>query len=165
MQKKKRKGHLIFYFVCWLCLSFILYGSTPRRPAKKHKETFLFLVLLCDQKYQKSYKRAFLPLIYLLPRARVSRTSHAWQVRAAKGKAKVGSFALSEISYYHACEHITRNSRADSCTHCLHARIIRWAGVNRVSTLTGWSTYFLLFLLAVLGFYLVGANIVRPRET
>ena len=24
---------------------------------------------------------------------------------------------------YHACEHITRDSRADSCTHCLHARI------------------------------------------
>ena len=23
---------------------------------------------------------------------------------------------------YHACEHIARESRADSCTHCLHAR-------------------------------------------
>ena len=47
--------------------------------------------------------------------------SSAWQVRAAKDRAKIGSFALPAISYYHACEHITRNSRADSCTHCLHA--------------------------------------------
>ena len=46
------------------------------------------------------------------------------------GKAKVVSFALSATSYYHACEHITRKNRADSCTHCLHARIIRLAGIN-----------------------------------
>ena len=39
------------------------------------------------------------------------------------GKAKVGSLTLSTTSIYHACEHITRKSRADSCTHCLHARI------------------------------------------
>ena len=29
---------------------------------------------------------------------------------------------------YHACEHITRINRADSCTHCLHARIYRCGG-------------------------------------
>ena len=46
-----------------------------------------------DGVYQKSYKRAFRPLIYLLPRARVSRTSHAWRERAVRDKAKVGSFA------------------------------------------------------------------------
>ena len=45
----------------------------------------------------------------------------AWQVCATNGKAKVGSLTLPAISYYHACEHITRKSRADSCTHCLHA--------------------------------------------
>ena len=56
------------------------------------------------------------------PRARVSRASYAWKVRAAHGRVKVGSIAPSAISYYHACEHITRDSRADSCTHCLHAR-------------------------------------------
>ena len=37
---------------------------------------------------------------------------------------------------YHACEHITRKSRADSCTHCLHARYKCRAGVNLVCTLT-----------------------------
>ena len=62
--------------------------------------------------------------------------SSAWRVRAAKDRAKVGGFALSAISYYHACEHITRESRADSCTHCLHARIIGLAGVNPVHALT-----------------------------
>ena len=51
-----------------------------------------------DQKYQKSYKRAFPSLIYLFPRARVSRASHAWQVRAANDKAKIGGFALSTAS-------------------------------------------------------------------
>ena len=37
---------------------------------------------------------------------------------------------------YHACEHSARGSRADSCTHCLHARIIGLAGVNLVCALT-----------------------------
>ena len=53
-----------------------------------------------------------------------------------RGNAKVGGFALSAASYCHACEHITRGSRADSCTHCLHARIIGLAGVDKVSALT-----------------------------
>ena len=43
------------------------------------------LVLLHDQKYQKSAKRAFPSLCELTPRARVIRASRAWQVRAAKG--------------------------------------------------------------------------------
>ena len=62
--------------------------------------------------------------------------SSAWQVRAIKDKVKVGGFALPAISYYHACEHITRRSRADSCTHCLHARIIGVAGVGLIPALT-----------------------------
>ena len=49
---------------------------------------------------------------------------------------QVVSFALPAASYCHACEHITRGSRADSCTHCLHARIIGLAGVDKVSALT-----------------------------
>ena len=97
---------------------------------KKHEETFCFIVLFNDEKYQKSFKRAFLPLKNLLPRARVSRESHAWRVRAANGKTKVGGFALLSTSYYHACEHITRKSRADSFTHCLHARLKCMAGVG-----------------------------------
>ena len=34
----------------------------------------------------------------------------------------------SQLHLYHACEHITRESRADSCTHCLHARWIMCRG-------------------------------------
>ena len=65
---------------------------------KKHEETFCFIVLFNDEKYQKSFKRAFLPLKNLLPRARVSRASHAWQVRAAKDREEIGSVALPAIS-------------------------------------------------------------------
>ncbi len=58
------------------------------------------MVLFRDEKYQKSSKRAFPSLIYLFPRARVSRASHAWQVRAANGRVKVGGFtALRGFSY------------------------------------------------------------------
>ena len=62
--------------------------------------------------------------------------SSAWQVRAAKDRAKIGSFALPATSYYHACEHSARKSRADSCTHCLHARYKCKAGVNLICALT-----------------------------
>ena len=62
--------------------------------------------------------------------------SSAWRVRAAKDKMKVGGFVLSAISYYHASEHSARKSRADSCTHCLHARYKCKAGVNLVCVLT-----------------------------
>ena len=74
------------------------------------KETFLLLVLLYDQKYQKSFKRAFSPvsatptnalraLVHspllkntLRVHELVARSS-AWRVRAAKDKVKVGGFA------------------------------------------------------------------------
>ena len=54
---------------------------------------------------------------------------HELVERAMRGKCvrhrlmvQVVSFALSAISCSHACEHSARRSRADSCTHCLHAR-------------------------------------------
>ena len=51
---------------------------------------------------------------------------------------QVVSFALPATSCYHACEHITRESRADSCTHCLHARIIGVAGINTYAEHVCW---------------------------
>ena len=70
-------------------------------PAKNHKGTFL-LSDFSVKKSTKSHIRERSPLLYislyLFPRARVSRASHAWQVRAARDKAKVGGFALSAIS-------------------------------------------------------------------
>ncbi len=99
---------------------------------KKHEETFCFIVLFNDEKYQKSFKRAFLPLKNLLPRARVSRASHAWQVRAANGKAKVGGFALSEISAIPRVRtyHTKKPSRF---VHALSARPLKVQGGR------GWS--------------------------
>ena len=54
---------------------------------------------------------------------------HELVARAMRGKCvrhggtvQVGGVAFPAISYYHACEHSARGSRADSCTHCLHAR-------------------------------------------
>ena len=91
-------------------------------PAKKHKETFR-LSYFSVTKSTKSHQRELSPLFDISSRVHeLVAGSSAWQVRAAQNKAKIGGFALSAISYYHACEHIARESRADSCTHCLHAR-------------------------------------------
>ena len=54
--------------------------------------------------------------------ARVMRGKYVRQM--AKRKSAVSRSPQSHL--YHASEHITRESRADSCTHCLHARIYRW---------------------------------------
>ena len=72
-----------------------------------------------DGVYQKSYKRAFLPLIYLLPRARVSRTSHAWRVHAARDKSKVGGFAAP-----HDFSHTTRADISHERAEQIRARIV-----------------------------------------
>ncbi|HBO65718.1 MAG TPA: hypothetical protein DD628_03455 [Clostridiales bacterium] len=72
-----------------------------------------------DGVYQKSYKRAFLPLIYLLPRARVSRTSHAWRVHAARDKSKVGGFAAP-----HDFSHTTRANISHERAEQIRARIV-----------------------------------------
>ena len=54
----------------------------------------MLIVLLHDQKYQKSARRTRAVLLAnLVRRARVSRASCAWQVRAAQDKTKIGGFA------------------------------------------------------------------------
>ena len=62
---------------------------------------------------------------------------------------------------YHACEHITRKSRADSCTHCLHARWIMGGGRGFGTYADGMESTF--FILAILGFYLVGVGASTTR--
>ena len=99
--------------------------------------------------------------------ARVMRGKYVRQM--AKRKSAVSRSPQSHL--YHASEHITRESRADSCTHCLHARIYRWEltdsrserGRRRrdrvfefgcrhcgVRALTGWRACFLFCLSAIL---------------
>ena len=65
---------------------FFLFAKKRKRATAVARESFFFKrkgVLFREEKYQKSFKRAFLPLKKLLPRARVSRASLAWRVRAA----------------------------------------------------------------------------------
>ena len=86
---------------------------------------------------------SFPPLKKHPPRARVSRASHAWQVRAAKDIAKVGSFAALR-----GFNHTTRANIAHEEAEQIRARIActpaekRGAGVDIACALTGWSEMF-----------------------
>ena len=94
-----------------MCVNF-------HRPEKKHKETFLISYFSVTKRraqggeatserrrrdgvYQKSARRTHAVLLpNLVRRARVSRASHAWQVRATNDKVKIGSFAaLRNLDY------------------------------------------------------------------
>ena len=72
-----------------------------------------------DQKYQKSFKRIFHPLKKLLPRARVSRASRAWRVRAGNGRAKVGGFIA-----LHGFTYTTRANISHEKAEQIRARIV-----------------------------------------
>ena len=98
----------------------------------------MLIVLLHDQKYQKSARRTRAVLLpNLVRRARVSRASHAWRVSAAKDRAKVGGFIAPRNLNY-----TTRANISHEKAEQIRARIVctpaekRWAGVNGVSTLT-----------------------------
>ena len=94
-----------------------------------------------DEVYQKSARRT---RAVLLPnhwrRARVSRASHAWQVRAVNGRAKVGGFAALR-----SLNHTTRANISHEKAEQIRARIACTpaykgaAGVGGVSALTGLS--------------------------
>ena len=78
------------------------------------------MVLFCEEKYQKSARRTH---AVLLPnyrrRARVSRASHAWRVRAAKDRAKVGGFAAPRN-----LNHTTRANISHEKAEQIRARIV-----------------------------------------
>ena len=120
-----------------MCVGVAETGVEHCSPAKKHEETFPFSRFLVT-KSSKSHLRGLSSLLKNTLRV------HELVARVMRGKCvrqrlmvQVVSFALSTISYYHACEHITRGSRADSCTHCLHARwIMGGAGVDLIPALT-----------------------------
>ena len=63
---------------------------------------------VAETEYTKSQQGGLAPSSFRTsPRARVSRASHAWQVRAANGRAKVGGFTaprnliLPRVRTYH----------------------------------------------------------------
>ena len=119
-----------------LFVLFVLFGQAKRTLKDKyHKGTFL-LSYFCvtkrrvqggeatserrrrDGVYQKSFKRAFLPLKKHPPRARVCRASHAWRVRAAWSRAEVSSFAIP-----HDFGYTTRANISYERTEQIRARI------------------------------------------
>ena len=80
-----------------------------------------------DGVYQKSFKRIFHPLKNLLPRARVSRASRAWRVRAARGKAQVGGFTAP-----HNLNYTTRANISHEIAEQIRARIVRTPAEKRL---------------------------------
>ena len=106
-------------------------------PAKNHKVTFL-LSYFSVTKSTKSQQREHSPLFANL------RGVHELAARAMRGKCvrqmaerKSAILRSAQSRLYHACEQSARKSRADSCTHCLHARYKCRAGVAPVPALTG----------------------------
>ena len=103
--------------------SWVLYGRGEHcSPAKILKETFL-LSYFCVTKSTKSHLRGLSTLLKNTLRV------HELVARAMRGKCvrqrterKSAVSRYPQFQLYHACEHITRKSRADSCTHCMHAR-------------------------------------------
>ena len=125
----------------------------------------MLIVLLRDQKYQKSARRTH---AVLLPnhwrRARVSRASRAWRVRAIKDKVKIGSFIaprnliLPRVRTYHT-------KKPSRFVHALPTRPLKVQGGRGWSKCAdGTKSYFLFCLFAVLRLYLVGVGAVDdPR--
>ena len=85
----------------------------------KHKETFP-LSYFCMTKSTKSHQGGLTPSSLQPPRrARVSRASHAWCVRAAKDRAKISSFAAP-----HSFSYTTRANISHEKTEQIRARIV-----------------------------------------
>ena len=140
-------GDFLFCLFAVLRLYLVVVGTSTTRygrgehrsPAKKHKVTFP-LSYFSVTKSTKSHLRGLFPPVSATPtnalRALVnspllknSFRVHESVARAMRGECvrqginrKSAVLPLSATSYYHACEHSARDSRADSCTHCLHAR-------------------------------------------
>ena len=106
-----------------LFVLFVLFGQAKRTLKEKyHKETFL-LSYFSVTKSTKSHLRGFsilLKISFRVPES-VARAVRGECVRQRTERKSIVSHS-PQSQPYHACEHITRNSRADSCTHCLHAR-------------------------------------------
>ena len=116
-----RHGFHFFYYIFSIGCTwfFSCRGRRRRRPAKNHKITFL-LSYFCMTKSTKSQQGGLAPPSLQPPRrARVSRASRAWRVRAAKDKVKVGGFAaLRNLN------HTTRANISHEKAEQIRARIV-----------------------------------------
>ena len=119
--------HFFMIFFQW-SLSIIkvfarrLVGANIVRPRRNIKK-LLSLSYFSVTKSTKSHLRGLSSLL------KNSSRVHELVARAVRGecvrqgaKRKSAVLRSPRLQLYHACEYITRKSRADSCTHCLHAR-------------------------------------------
>ena len=117
----------------------------------------LFVLLYFSMtKSTKSHLRGLSSLLKIFFRvhefvARAMRGECVWQMAKRKSAA-----LRSPQSHTTTRANISHESRADSCTHCLHARWIMCRGRGEGKCVDVIEYIFLLFLLAVLGLYLVG---------
>ena len=87
---------------------------------KKHEATFLLLALLSDQKRGKSHLRGFSILLKITFRVHeLVAGSSAWQVRAAKDRAKIGGLATLRNFIY-----TTRANISHEIAEQIRARIV-----------------------------------------
>ena len=81
-----------------------------RRDGSQSFPLFVLFVLFGQAK--RTLKEKYHKVTFLLSYFSVTKST----------KSQQGGLTPSFVTaYYHACEHITRESRADSCTHCPHA--------------------------------------------
>ena len=135
-----------------LFVLFVLFGQAKRTlKEKNHKVTFL-LSYFCMTKSTKSHLRGLSSLLKNTFRVHeLVAGSSAWQVRAANGRAKAGSFTASRnLILPRARTHHTR--KPSRFVHALSARPLKVQGGRDSSTCDDRiDIYFLFWLLAVLG--------------
>ena len=124
-----------------LFVLFVLFGQAKRTLKEKNHNVTFPLSYFCVTKSTKSHQRERSPLFENSSRVHelVARSS-AWQVRATRGRAKVGSLAtLYNFSY------TTRANISHERAEQIRARIVctpaekRGAGVGLIPALTGLS--------------------------
>ena len=116
----------IFFAFSVGCTRTLSCRGEHRSPAKKHEETFP-LSYFCMTKSTKSQQGGLAPSSFrtTVRRARVSRASHAWRVRAVNGRAKIGCFAaLRNLN------HTTRANIAHEIAEQIRARIVCTPAIN-----------------------------------
>ena len=114
--RRRRDGSQFFP----LFVLFVLFGQAKRTlKEKNHKETFL-LSYFCMTKSTKSHLRGLSSLLKNTFRVHeLVAGSSAWQVRAAKDKAKIGGFIAP-----HSFSYTTRANISHEIAEQIRARIV-----------------------------------------
>ena len=121
-----------------LFVLFVLFGQAKRTLKEKHHKVTFSFSYFCMTKSTKSHQRERSPLFENSSRVHesVARAVRGECVRQRANGVSRRFCRSPRLHPYHACEQSARGSRADSCTHCLHARYKCRAGVDLVSALT-----------------------------